>query len=127
MKTCSIEQLVDSWLNYTNESTELAKDQYSAAYEAVQRYLRDDHTVAWQFIQSAYKRDMSEKAQLVFACGPLEEFIHYHACQYIEQIESLARADTKFTNLLGGVWYRDTVPPDIWKRIETLRGEPWAR
>jgi hypothetical protein len=127
MNHTNLERLIGSWLIFSNEelNTPLSEE-YFWAYQEVCSLVYDDPPKAWEFIQQACCREMSEKQEMRFACGPLEDFVHHHAKQYIDEIESFATNNTKLAELLGGVWYRDTVPPEIWKRIEILRAEPWG-
>ena len=125
--TDSIEKLADAWLAYESDGRDTqTRDQHFWAWQQVAWYMSNAPDAAWQFIQEVYRRSMSERQELMFACGPLEDFVHFHAVEYIDQIEALGKAEPKFAELLGGVWYRDTVPQSIWERIETLRGEPWG-
>ena len=122
-----MEQLIDSWLTFSNEEvdTPIYKE-YFWAYSEVASLLTDDPSKAWEIIQKFCSREMTERQELCFACGPLEVFVHEHGKQYIDQIEAFAAANPKLAELLGGVWRSDAVADEIWTRIEVLRGEPWG-
>ncbi len=122
-----MEQLIDSWLMFSNEEVDTPiYEEYLWVFQELASLVHDDPPKVWEFIQQACSREMSEKQEMNFACGPLEDFIHHQANNYIDQIETFAAFNPRLAELLGGVWYRDTVPPEIWKRIEILRGDPWG-
>ena len=78
---------------------------------------------AWAAILEVLGRTPSDKVMGVLAAGPLEDLIEKWGPAYIERIESEARKNPAFRNLLGGVWRSST--PEVWARIEAARGTSW--
>lgn len=66
--------------------------------------------------------DSTDNAKVLgnLAAGPLEDLLVSHGEKVIDKIESFAFEDKRFRQLLGGVWKND-IPDDIWRRIETAR------
>ena len=84
--------------------------------------LDEKHELLWQFVVTAYKRDLNDRHFSLLAAGELEDLIADFGEIYIERIEELSRKDPKFRLLLGGVW-RSSSKPAIWERIERSRGD----
>ena len=87
-------------------------------------WMDGEFELLWQFILLAYKREMSDRVFADLAAGPLEDLIADAGPAFIDRIETESRQNPKFRHLLGGVW-RDSSNPDIWARIENIRGETW--
>lgn len=52
------------------------------------------------------------------AAGPLEDLIHQHGDELIDDIEPLARQDDRFRAALGSVWLaRGTLPVEVEQRF----------
>jgi hypothetical protein len=60
----------------------------------------------------------------VLAAGPLEDLLVHHGPAVIDRVEQLARDDSRFNLLLGGVW-PSTVAADVWARVEKARRDVW--
>ena len=103
---------------------------------------RDDHPLFWavekfmelihmdeaseeyfEAILEVLRRNPGDKVLAVLAAGPLEDLINHHGPQYIDRIEAESKTNPQFRRLLGGVWEGST--PEIWARVERVRGEPW--
>lgn len=78
----------------------------------------------WQFILACYKLEMSPKVFAILAAGPLEDFLADFGPIYIERVETLARQDPKFNDLLGGVW-RNSINEEVWERVCRIRNNVW--
>jgi len=74
----------------------------------------------WAAILEVLSRSPPEKIVGGLAAGPLEDLIHYHGPEFIEQIESESRRNPAFRRLLCGVWQSST--PEIWSRIQKAQG-----
>ncbi|HKY03159.1 MAG TPA: hypothetical protein VJM53_11480 [Burkholderiales bacterium] len=84
---------------------------------------RKDPESIWAAMLLITEKTSDEKVIAVLAAGPLEGFIEYHGIEWIERIEREAKINTKFRNLLCGVWQSST--PEVWERVEKAR-EPIA-
>lgn len=58
------------------------------------------------------------------AAGPLEDLLAYHGATVISRIEKLAKSDERMLELVGGVWPREEIQAEVWKRVEALRRRP---
>ena len=83
-----------------------------------------DGDFLWGFIQSTYRRDLPDKVVAVLAAGPLEGLLAKRGTEFIDRVEELARKDPKFNHLLGGVW-RNTMPDEVWQRVQSIRNHVW--
>ena len=68
--------------------------------------------------------DERDEVIWVLAAGPLEHFLAHSGVEYIDIIEELARRSPRFNKLLGGVW-KNSIKPEVWKRVEAARLEVW--
>lgn len=83
----------------------------------------EDPELCWQAILEILRRRPNDKVLGVLAAGPLEDLIEYHGPEYLDKIEREANFNPGLRHLLGGVWESST--PEVWARIEAIRGEPW--
>ena len=77
----------------------------------------------WAAILEVLSRNPPDKVLGVLAAGPLEDLIDDHGPEYIGHIETEARRNASFRQLLGGVWKSST--PEVWARVQKARGELW--
>jgi len=93
---------------------------------AVDRFMEiieHDPETVWVAILAIFARGPNEGVLGMLAAGPLEDLIHFHGPAFIDRIEIEARTDAHFRHMLGGVWKGGA--PDVWQRVEAVRGEPW--
>jgi hypothetical protein len=81
-----------------------------------------DPEAVWQAILRTMQHELSDEQISVLAAGPVEDLLVYYGAQFIDRIEAEAQRSPAFLNVLGGVWQSRT-PPEIWRRIEALRGD----
>jgi hypothetical protein len=79
---------------------------------------------AWIAIVELSRQTLSEKQISLLAAGAIESLLAYHGVAFIDRIEEEARAHSAFRDLLGGVW-RSSIPDEVWRRLELIRGQPW--
>ncbi|GAA4781087.1 DUF6869 domain-containing protein [Lysobacter hankyongensis] len=75
----------------------------------------------WRFILKVIARHPPEWTLEMLAVGPLEDLIALRGVAFIDRIESEARENHLFREILLDVWQNRT-PPDIWVRVERARG-----
>lgn len=119
--------IADAWVVYwkadENSPEREANDWVSfLLFESVTVDNKPD--LVWQFILEVYRRDLNDELISVLAAGPLEDLLVRYGPDYIDRIETLARQDLKFNHILGGVW-KNTMPDDIWMRVEAARNKIW--
>lgn len=91
---------------------------------AVKKFMDEADTEdCWNAILVVLSKEPPDAVLGVLAAGPLEDLIHFAGSQFIDRIETEARRNPAFRDLLGGVWKSGT--PDVWARVESARGEPW--
>lgn len=125
-----VNSLADAWLEYweTRNNRACDDEHYSALsdrlWEKLSPAYECDPEDLWQFVQTIYKRPMSDRLFAVLAAGPLEDLIAYHGPAFIDRIETEARQNPRFKELLGGVW-RSSATDQVWARVEKFRGPTW--
>ncbi|MFT5572095.1 MAG: hypothetical protein ACI9FR_001016 [Cryomorphaceae bacterium] len=111
-----VNELADMWIEYHHTNDESL---YSA-FTKVEYLVLDNAEKAWQMILVILKKDNSDTVISNLAAGPLEELLVQHGSKVIDRVEAKARQDSNFSKLIMGVW-RNTMPEDIWSRVETLQ------
>jgi uncharacterized protein DUF6869 len=74
------------------------------AWEEVDRLVHDDPTTGWRAILALLQHANAEKALVSIGCGPLENLLRAHSSEFIEPVEQLANADSRFRLFLACVW-----------------------
>ncbi|MGL4576272.1 MAG: DUF6869 domain-containing protein [Burkholderiaceae bacterium] len=120
-----LEHWADAYIRIQSQENDLSY--HHPLWWAVGRsHLPNDETdpeEAWRFILRVLSKNPNDRVYGILAAGSLEDLINYFGPQFIDRIEKEAAASASFRELLGGVWESST--PEIWKRIEAARGEPW--
>jgi hypothetical protein len=110
---------------YENPDPALGKDQLSPYILGLMpgsENLSPEDT--WQVILAVLSLGPSDEVIGILAAGPLEDLIQEHGPGFVERIETEARRNPVFRQLLGGVWRSSS--PDIWARVEKARnGVKW--
>ncbi len=75
--------------------------------------------LAWEAILEAMSQPRMEAYLGILAAGPLENLLTKHGPDFIERVELLAKSNTKFAWLLGGVW-KCTMSEAIWSRVQAV-------
>jgi hypothetical protein len=115
-----IDQYVDPiYRSHDNVFLERTVD-WPAAQAVIDLTLRGDPELVWQFVLSVIDKTDNKQLLSLVAAGPLEDLIDEHGPRFIERVEVLARSNTRFREMLHGVWRSST--PEIWARVESARG-----
>lgn len=132
------ERVVNAWLAFAEVDSDTPEYQNTVAYqENVWAYevliydlIIDDPNndeagnQAWNIIQLIAERPMSDKAQALFAAGPVEDLLAYRGEAFIDRVEEHARVHSAFNHLLGGVW-KNAMSDAVWARVQTVRNAVW--
>lgn len=94
-----------------------AQDASFWAYTALDDLRHDDVERFWTIIHQIRRLNDSEEILSNLAAGPLEDLLANSGREFIDRCESLAKTDERFKLMLGMLW-KNTIPDDIWKRIE---------
>jgi hypothetical protein len=126
MAEIDFDRLADSWIAEWNAriQSDVSSDASDALDEISNFDLDGDHENLWKFILATYLKEMPGRVEAVFAAGPLEDLLAHFGPQYIDRVETLARQNPKFNDLLGGVW-RNTMTDDVWDRVTRIRNSVW--
>jgi hypothetical protein len=121
-----IAQLAENWIaEWERRDSGNKKVGPSDAIDKVMElHLDDEHDLLWNFILEAYPKEMSSRVFAVLAAGPLEDLLANFGSEYIDRVETLARQDPRFNELLGGVW-RNSITEEVWERITGIRTKIW--
>lgn len=86
-------------------------------YERVER----GGVEAVQLVAALLGRAPDDDGVALVAAGPLEDLLHWHGDDLVDELERRARQDARFAQALGGVWLSDEVlHPEV-----TARLRPW--
>jgi hypothetical protein len=84
----------------------------------------EEPEIAWLAILEISRRNLTDEQKSLLAAGPLETLLSWHGSDFIDRVESEAKSNSKFNDLLGGVWQHD-MPDEIWDRIQKVRKSVW--
>lgn len=130
MDAIDIERLAERWVQEwevsADENRVRSKDpEVIEAHEIVTGFHFDErHDLLWEFILAAFTKNMSRRVFSVLAAGPLEDLLASFGELYIDRVETLARRDPKFNDLLGGVW-KNSMSDEVWERVTRSRSNGW--
>ena len=118
MNNQEIELLVASWIACGNAAQ--GSEEHEKHFWAVNRVMDlelDDPELLWKLILEITEFELSEKAASSLAAGPVESLLAHHGKDFIDRIEKEARENSRFRDILRGVW-QNLMPDDIWARVE---------
>jgi hypothetical protein len=111
MRSPTVEELVSEWLSGADHTM---SDGLIPPFA--------DPEAAWQAVLRIMQHKLSDEQISYLAAGPVESLLADYGAQFIDRIEMEARRSPAFAHILGGVW-QSHIPPELWKRVEALRGE----
>jgi hypothetical protein len=88
-------------------------------FEEFDRCARGDPESCWPLILGVLAATDDDYTLANLSAGPLEDLINRHGEQFIERIETEARANPRFRELLCGVW--DSVAPELAQWLDAAR------
>lgn len=119
-------QLAEKWIaDWEMRGPDDRRPKSSISIDKVSAFhLSGEDEALSEFIIVAYPKEMSRRVFAVLAAGPLEDLLVYFGAQYVDCVESIARKDPKFRQLLGGIW-KNAISDEVWERISRVRGGTW--
>ena len=107
------------------QDPELLKVEDHPLWWAVERFMfpGSEDTLArdcLKVILAILEKDPPESVIGSLAAGPLEDLIEECGEEIIEDIETEARKNPAFRQLLGGMW--ESGKPEVWARVVSARG-----
>lgn len=94
------------------------------AFESFENISRSDPELCWELILQTLHATHADSVKAVLAAGPLENLLACFGPQFIDRVETKAKDDPDFKDLLSGVW-RNSMTEDVWARIQACRDAPW--
>jgi hypothetical protein len=88
------------------------------AFEQMQELYRSEYHKAWRIILLIWSMDQSDKIKANLSAGPMEDLIESHGEEMISLVETEARQDPSFANMLGGMWRSGS--DEVWGRIKSV-------
>lgn len=118
-ETMSVPELARAWVEQYSKSWRDRDDNFSAMMDYERDLREDDPDRAIDLIVEILRIEANPVLLSMLAAGPLEDVI---SMETIERIEREARADKRFHDLLGGVWYY-RAPDELKARLDALIGD----
>lgn len=120
MTTSELKPLTEGWVAYWLAGADSPeKEALSWVCDREWSLVREEPLLAWEMILEILKFNSSEKIQEVLSAGPLEDLLAKHGSLVIELVESEAKQNQKFAQLLGGVW-QNSMTEEIWVRVQAV-------
>lgn len=113
---------VEAYVRFYDNSESRDRDASDADFWAVERFITLGHEEpgdCWKAIIGILAKSPSSTVLANVAAGPLEDLIENHGVEFVDTIETNARKNPQFRNLLGGVWKCSS--PEIWESVEKAR------
>ena len=128
MTTDEATRLANEWIAYWEHRFRTGKFPPSDYEDDLDEAVQEKPELAWEAIKVTVAQIATrpERVQLVevLAAGPVEDLLHYHGPAMIDRVETEARRNPGFNQVLGGVW-GSRIDPDVWERVEQIRNEVW--
>ncbi|MCP3405211.1 DUF6869 domain-containing protein [Bradyrhizobium sp. CCGB01] len=115
----SVAELARAWVEQYSRSERDQDDNLFAIMDFERDLREDDPDRMIDLILQILKIESNPVLLSLLAAGPLEDVISVGT---IDRIEREARADARFRDLLGGVWYH-RAPDELKARLNALVGE----
>ena len=115
----SMAQLARAWVEQYSKSDRDRDDNFFVLMDFERDLREDDPDRAIDLILEILDIETNPVLLSMLAAGPLEDVISMNS---IDRIEREAGADTRFRDLLGGVWYL-RAPEELKARLDALIGE----
>jgi hypothetical protein len=118
MTASELKPLAESWVAFwLAEADSPEKETLSWVCDREWDLVQDEPLLAWVMILEILKLNSSGKIQEVLSAGPLEDLLAKHGPLVIELVESEAKQNKRFAQLLGGVW-QSSMTKEIWERVQ---------
>jgi len=105
-------------VNVTEDNVFEKADTNFWAYEQLDELVKFAPELAFEVILALLSQTENEDVLENLAAGPFEDLIRIHGKNFIQRIEVEASENSKFKDLLSGVW--QVGDPEVWSRIEQL-------
>lgn len=118
MTNAELIKLAEGWIAYWN-APENSQEREALSWVGDKEYdlMQDEPGQIWLLILEVLKRNRSDRIQEVLSAGPLEDLLAKHGEAMIDKVETEARSNPVFAQLLGGVW-KNAMTDEIWARVQ---------
>jgi hypothetical protein len=121
-------KLAEEWIAHWEHRFGTGKFPRSTYMDDLDDAVHDNPDLAWESIKivvgQVTSRAHEDELVEVLAAGPVEDLLRLHGPAVIDRVETEARRNPAFNNVLGGVW-SSSIDPDVWKRVEQIRNKVW--
>ncbi|MDQ1835158.1 DUF6869 domain-containing protein [Massilia scottii] len=105
-------------VNMTEDKIFEKADTNFSAYEKFDELVKFAPEIAFEVILALLSQTENEDVLENLAAGPMEDLVRLHGKEFIQRFEVKASENSKFRELLSGVW--QVGDPEVWSRIERL-------
>ena len=117
----NIGKVAKAWIEmWDYEINDKERDEYEWVEDFEYDAVYDNPKIAIDLVLEILKLNPENKILEVLAAGPLEQVLANHGTKIIDDIESIAKTNKEFNNLLGGVW-KNSMSNEVWKRVQDIR------
>jgi len=113
-----VERIANAWVQFTRLAVDASeRDSLAKVLDEVDDIIQRDSVEGWAFIEAVrnMKVDLSLLSNL--AAGPLEDYLVVHGESEIARLESLAKHDVSFRQLLAQTW-KNSMSDEVWERVQ---------
>lgn len=119
------ELLASAWIDLYCAQNKFGRDSDQAnilfwAFSKLRKLCKNSPKEAFQVVLVIISLTDDEWILENVAAGPLEDLVDWHGNLLIDVIEQEARSNSKFKDVLGGIWRGDKVKDELWDRLEKL-------
>lgn len=121
------QKFLQEWLEFVTQGTltEESVLNHSVIEDptwVLDRMITDDPERAWPIIHQLITLAPTDEVLAFIGTGHLEDLLWKHGKTFIDRVEVAARQEPKFRKCLRVVWGENSIPPEIWKRVNQACG-----
>lgn len=120
--------LIQAWIERyliverDGDESEAAKSLFWS-FEQLDRLVRHDADNAWQVILAILNDTDNDFVLSNLAAGPLEDLLAKHGYDVIARVEEEANVNSRFRELLTGVW-KNQISDEVWEKVQRAASTP---
>ncbi|MCK6231832.1 hypothetical protein KZX71_12650 [Stenotrophomonas indicatrix] len=112
------QKIAEAWVQFNRLPMGASERQsHMQVLDAVDDIIQRDAGGGWEFIEAVRQMDVDAPLLSNLAAGPLEDYLMAHGEAEIERVESLAKQDPSFRELLGRTW-KNFMSDEVWRRVQ---------
>jgi hypothetical protein len=112
-------KVVQAWIKMSQTLRSGEDNMYDWASLLMYDLVQNRPEEAWILIDAL--RHATDDLQVLahLAAGHLEDLLAQHGDKFIDRFEALAKQDTDFRQMLGGVW-QNSMSDEVWERVQAI-------